>query len=828
MIVTYLQLQKYLPQVSAYTPQEIGDILTSIGLEVAGIETIEAVKGGLKGVVLGKVLTCVAHPNSDHLHITTVDVGASEPLPIVCGAPNVAAGQTVLVATPGTVLYHDGEPFTIKKSKLRGEPSHGMICSQKELGLGEDQSGIWVLTEEGLVPGTPAAKHFALTTDYAIEIEITPNRVDATSFYGVARDLAAYLSFHTGQMVQAQLPPIEAPQATSNQDAIVVSVEVPATDCPRYQGLTIRGIANTSSPEWLQKALTDIGLHPINAVVDITNFVLMELGQPLHAFDADKIAGKQLRIAYVPNGTPFETLEGIERKLVGTEIMICDQDHTPLCMGGVMGGKESGVTDTTTDLFLESANFNPSKVRKAARKHGISTDSSFRFERGLSAQDTTRALYRAAALITEICGGQVVGQPVDIYPEAEQPHRLSLTYSEIDKTIGHHIKPEEVRTILQALEIEIVEKNAQTLHLSVPAYRVDITRPADVIEDILRIYGYNRVPLTGYIHANLSTRSPQDVTHKNKVVLSEQLVGAGFREILNNSLTGKHYFANNEQFPENTLVELENPLSGDLNILRPTLLIGCLESIALNLHHKQPYCAFFEWGTTYTRDPKKQTTPEAPLAPFTETPCLALALAGTLFANAWNTPEEPASAFRLKGVVEKLLIRSGLNPDNLFVEMGADSLLAQKLTYRRFPKGPIIAELGAVSPQLLQKTEVSTPVYFANLYTAELFAPELQKDIQSVEWSKFPVVKRDLAYLIDKGITFQELRNTAMKAEKKLLKKVELFDLYEGKNLPQGKVSYAMSFYLSNPNATLKDKEIDAAMERIRAAIEKNHNAQIR
>lgn len=827
MIISYLLLQKYLPEISEFTPKEIGEKLTSLGLEVGAIEEIESVKGGLKGYVIGKVQTCTMHPNSDHLHITTVDVGELEPLPIVCGAPNVSEGQTVVVATVGAIVYGDNESFTIKKSKLRGEPSHGMICSQKELGVGNDSSGIMVLSEE-VKPGTLAAEYFNVTKDYAIEVDITPNRVDATSHFGVARDLAALLSFHSieNKNLRAQKPSIQLPPAQKGT-FIKVSVEVSKELCPRYQGLTIEGITNGESPSWLQSYLNTIGLRPINKVVDVTNFVLHELGQPLHAFDSDAIKGNTLRITTLPQGTSFTTLDGIKRELNGQEIMICDEALTPLCMAGVMGGETSGVQERTTKIFLECANFNSSAIRKTARAHAISSDSSFRFERGLCPCATQESLHRAASLIIELCGGHIVGQEVDHYRLPLDAYKVTLRYEKIYKTIGVTIEKEIIQDILRSLDMEILQSSTdEELHLSVPAYRVDVTRDVDVIEEILRIYGYNSVPLTGYIKANLSTRSRQDELYRSELILSEQLVGAGFMEILNNSQTSSKYYANyTEQFPESSLVQLENPLSSDLDIMRPSLLMGGLESISRNINRKRTSCSFFEWGKSYLRN---NTESVDPTLLFQESEQLALWVTGELFGNSWAAKAAKQDEFRLKGIVENLFRRMSIDIDSLQTELGEDQTFDHKLTYYIGKEKKILAELGSVRTEILNSMEIPSSVFYAYINKKELMEDNFHKKIESVELSKYPIVKRDLAYLIDESVTYEEIRATALKAEQKLLKKVELFDVYTGKNLPNSKKSYALSFYLGDDNATLKERQIEATMARIRKAIEETHNAQIR
>lgn len=830
MNISYSWLQDYLPYVAQETPDEVARVLTSIGLEVGGVEQVEAVRGGLRGVVVGHVLTCVPHPNSDHLHVCTVDVGncSDEPLQIVCGAPNVDAGQMVLVATVGTTLYSGDESFKIKKSKLRGEVSMGMICSQVELGLGEDNSGIWVLDDPNACPGTPAADYLKLHSNTLIEVDITPNRVDATSHFGVARDLAAYYSFHTKSPMQAQLPDLPTiVSADRAESAIKVSVEVSESDCPRYQGATIRGIKNQESPEWLQQRLLSIGMHPINAVVDITNFVLHEVGQPLHAFDAKMLPGNTIRVAHLPEATLFTTLDEVEHKLTGRENMICDDQLRPLCLGGVMGGLEAGVTMETTDLFIESANFNPTTTRRAARSHGLSSDSSFRFERGLDPEATDWALRRAVSLILEICGGELVAPMVDEYRQPSHPTEITLSHSYLCRMIGKEISREELLSILTALEMHPQVQSDDEIALSVPRYRYDVTRPVDVIEEVLRIYGYNAIPLSGYIHANLATRSEADRMYQAELRISELLTGLGYHEILNNSLTSHRYYAAQHSFAAEHLVPVENPLSQELDVLRPTLLVGGLETIARNLNRQQPLCAFYEWGNTYNYDAARPAG--TPLDRYSYTPKLGLWLTGSFYGNSWTQAAQPASFFMLRGAVDKILAHIGFSDKRLSWSEQSEQhdAYAESISYKT-PGGDTLVTIGVVSDYWLKQCDVSQPVYYAEIDMEVLKTLLLSYKVESRELSKFPTVKRDLALLIDESIRYEELVQTALKAERKLLKRVELFDVYTGKELPTGKKSYALSFYLRDDNATLRDTQIDSAMKRIQEALQQAHGAALR
>lgn len=829
MNISFNWLKQYLPRLELSNPSEVAQTLTAIGLEVAGVEETESVPGGLQGVVIGRTLTCIPHPNSDHLHICTVDLGEAEPVQIVCGAPNVAAGQTVVVATVGTTLYGpEGSPFKIKKSKLRGETSMGMICSQVEIGMGSDSSGIWVLDDDTVRPGTPAADYFDLTSDTIIEIDITPNRVDATSHYGVARDLAAYYSYHDGLIMRAKRPSIPTPQAVdASAPAIEVSMEVSAEECPRYQGVTIRGLKCVESPDWLKERLQSIGQRPINAVVDVTNFVLHEIGQPLHAFDAQKIDGDTLRVAHLPEGTPFTTLDGVELKLTGLENMICDSQLTPLCIGGVMGGLDAGVTMETTDIFIEAANFNPTTTRRAARSHGLSSDSSFRFERGLDPAATDWALRRAIALIQEICGGTISGKEVDHYRHKLAPTEMTITVDYVSRAIGRKVTAEQLLTILEALEMSPRAMDGGAFAIAVPRYRYDVTRPIDVVEEVLRIYGYNAVPLSGYVHASLSKRSDQDHIYHAQLKLSELLTGFGYREILNNSLTARQYFEGQTAFDPNQLVSIENPLSQELNVLRPTLLVGGLETISDNVHRKQPYCALYEWGNVYRY--QKDSEAQTPLDQYTQSHRLGLWLSGTLMPNSWTTTGEATTPYMLRGVVEKLFAHMGLSAGDYSVSTPAacHDLWSDVVCYTD-TKGRCLAYVGVISNYWLTKCDIKQPVYYAELYSDTLMAHLLQHRVQSTELSKYPTVKRDLALLIDNGVTYEALARTASQAERKLLQRVELFDVYTGKELPKGKKSYALSFYLRDDKGTLRDAQIDAAMKRIWQAIEQEHHATLR
>ena len=819
MNISYKWLLEYLP--CTLSPQEIADTLTSIGLETGGVEEIETIRGGLRGLVIGHVLTCEEHPNSDHLHITTVDVGADAPLQIVCGAPNVAAGQKVVVATVGTTLYHGEEEFAIKKSKIRGVESFGMICSEVEIGVGSSNDGIIVLPSDAPV-GMPAAEYYHVESDYCIEVDITPNRVDATSHYGVARDLAASLK-RNGVPAELKLPEVNLP--TDIIDSRIEVKVADATACPRYQGLVIKGITVRESPEWLRNRLQAIGLRPINNIVDITNYVLHEFGQPLHAFDLAFIKGDRVHVQTVAEGTPFVTLDGVERKLTAEDLMICDSNGDPMCVAGVFGGLHSGVTEKTTDIFLESANFNPTMVRRTARRLGLNTDSSFRFERGLDPERTDWALRRAASLILEIAGGHLGGM-TDVYPNPLKPHRISLSFEKVNSVIGRTIEPEMVRSILNSLEIRISKEEDGVMTLEVPRYRTDVTRDVDVIEEIMRIYGYNQVELTGYIRASLGHETETDRRYKWQTVVSEQLVGAGFNEILNNSLTAGSYYEGLKTHPREMAVELMNPLSQELNCMRQTLLFGGLETLSHNLRRKHLSLYLFEWGKCYRFHAAKRTD-ETPLSVYAEDDRLGIWICGQRVHNSWAHPEEPTSVFELKAVVEQVLCRVGIETGAYTLETADNDLYASAMEVKT-RSGKLLGTFGTVSTELIKRFDIEQPIYFAELLWDALMSESARYKLEARDLPRFPEVKRDLALLLDKAVSFAEIESLARGCEKKLLRRVELFDVYEGKNLPAGKKSYAVSFFLRNDEKTLNDKQIEAIMAKIRTTLEQKLGAQLR
>ncbi|ETK04301.1 phenylalanyl-tRNA synthetase subunit beta [Tannerella sp. oral taxon BU063 isolate Cell 5] len=822
MNISYNWLRDYLP--FDLTPDEVAAALTSIGLETGSVETVQSVRGGLAGLVTGRVLTCTAHPNSDHLHLTTVDVGGDEPLKIVCGAPNVATGQMVVVAVIGAKLYDGDKEFVIKKSKIRGEESFGMICAEDEIGVGASHDGIIVLPADTPV-GLPAAEYYKVETDHVLEVDITPNRVDATSHYGVARDLAAYLQ-QRGTPVALQRPSTEGFGMDDPSPAIPIE-SVDSEGCPRYSGLTIRGVTVRESPEWLRRRLTAIGLRPINNVVDVTNYVLHELGQPLHAFDAAKIAGGRIRVRTMPAGTPFTTLDGIERTLTADDLMICDAEK-PMCIGGVFGGLDSGVTASTTDVFLESACFNPTWIRRTARRFGLSTDASFRFERGLDPNGTIEVLKRAALLIREVAGGRITGEIQDVYPNKVEPYAVDITYRKIDETIGQAIPSETVKSILRSLEIEIAHETPEGLSLRVPVYRIDVRRDVDVIEDILRIYGYNNVAFDDRVQSTLSYRTPTDRSQRLESLISEQLCGAGFHEIMNNSLTRRANYEGLATMPADACVTLMNPLSADLNVMRQTLLFGGLQTIAHNINHKQRNLRFFEFGNCYTRRAEGASAEaDTPLKGFEEEHRLGLWLSGTRTENSWLHADEQTSVYELKAYVENILRRLGVDEKKTVRRTFTNEIYSSGMTIET-AAGRTLATFGIVDRRIARQADIDTEVSFAELSWTALMKETRQATTVFREIPKFPEVRRDLALLVDTAVTFAQIEQTAAETDRKLLRRVVLFDVYEGKNLPAGKKSYAVSFYLQDAERTLTDRRIDDLMAKLRRNLESKLGAQLR
>lgn len=801
---------------------ELSTILTDIGLEVDGIEKKEGIKGGLEGVVVGEVLTCSAHPDSDHLHVTSVGIGGEEPLNIVCGAANVAAGQKVLVATIGSVLYPSdgGEGFKIKKSKIRGVESFGMICAEDELGIGASHDGIMVLPQDA-VPGTPAASFLNIEEDYIIEIGLTPNRADAMSHYGVARDVAAYLEAHD-RKVELTLPDVEA-FADRGQEVPAIRVECPEA-APRYAGVVIKGLKVGPSPEWMQERLRAIGLNPKNNVVDVTNFVLHELGQPLHAFDADRIAGSEVVVRTCPEGTEFTTLDGVERTLSDRDLMICDAEK-PMCIAGVMGGRDSAVTEETRNVFLESAYFNPVWIRKSARRHGINSDASFRFERGIDPTATIYALKRAASLILESAGGKIASGVADeiSVPQITEPFRFDISYGKIDSLTGKTIPPETVKKILAALEVEVVAENDGVLSVAVPPYRVDVRREADLIEDILRIYGYNNIEIPSRIHSSIALDRGAE---KERItdLAARYLTDNGFTEIMGNSLTKAAYYDGLTTYPAENCVRILNPLSADLNVMRQTLLFNAMEAVELNTNHRNPNLKLYELGNVYRYDPSRKA--EGGLAPYSEDYRLSITMTGLDTLPSWDEKAVSSTFFKLRGVAEELLRRFGMDIYKLRTEPAPADLYSEGLSVML--NGKVLFTIGIVGAAIKKMFDLKAEVYYLEMDFA-LFVKSVRKHRVTVtELPKFPEVKRDLALLVDREVTFAQLRSIALATEKKLLRSVTLFDVYEGDKLPADKKSYALGFVLQDSERTLTDQVIDRIMNNLITQFQRQAGAEVR
>ena len=822
MNISYDWLREYVQ--TNLTAEELSKALTSIGLETGGVEEVESVPGGLKGLVIGQVLTCVDHENSDHLHVTTVDIGAEEPLQIVCGAPNVGVGHAVVVATIGTVLGHGEETFTIKKGKIRGVESFGMLCSEVEIGVGHDNSGIILLPLDKVRIGMPAAEYFGVRTDEVLEVDITPNRIDATSHYGVARDVAAYLTQNVTP-TKATLPEVKS--LASGACPVEVEITAPQDVVARYQGVVVRGVTVGESPEWLRFRLEAIGQKPINNIVDITNYVLHEFGQPLHAYDVDKIKSK-LIVGLSKPEAKVTLLDHVEHTLCEQDIVISDGSGKPVCLAGVMGAEDSGTTEGTTSIFIESANFNASYVRKSARRQGLNTDSSFRFERGLDANNTTWALARAVSLILELCPEATVdGGVYDYYPVKSEPYQVELSLDKMAKLIGKVIPQEEVKRILESLEIKVLAQEGDLWKLEVPKYRIDVTRDVDVIEDVMRIYGYNNIELSGYIHANLSSQTDIDRSYKRKILISEQLVGAGFSEILCNSLSAEAYYEGLSSYPTERLVRLLNPLSNELGVMRQSLLFGGLQSISRNLRRQIKNIHFFEWGNCYSSRMEEGSTPT--MDSYEESQRLGLWISGERVSGNWAHPNETVSPFELKAHVEHILRRLAINVGLLcYQEVECDIFAGKCLEITAEGGRLLVGRLGLVSNKLLTATDIEQPVYYAELEWNTIQRLAERAKIVISELPKFPVVKRDLSLLIDQQTKFVEIEAIAYKSEKKLLKKCELFDVYEGKNLPAGKKSYAVSFFLQDETQTMSEKQIESIMSKIQRSLETQLGASLR
>ena len=842
MNISYNWLKRYIALTDS--AEQVAQILTSIGLEVGKVEQVQTIKGGLEGLVVGEVLTCVDHPNSDHLHITTTRVAPeAEPLQIVCGAPNVAAGQKVIVATVGTVLYDGDEKFTIKKGKIRGEESLGMICAEDEIGVGTSHDGIMVLPADTPV-GMPAKEYFGVEDDTLIEVDITPNRADGASHYGVARDLYAYYEAKRREgdkAIRLEKPSVEGFAVQSNALPIEVVVEN-AEACPRYTGVSIKGVTIKESPDWLKKALNTIGIRPINNVVDVTNFVLHEMGQALHSFDADKIKGNKVIVKNATEGQKFVTLDGVERTLSAADLMICNAEE-PMCIAGVFGGQDSGISETTTNVFLESAYFDPVSIRKTARRHQLSTDASFRYERGCDPNNTLYVLKRCALLIQEVAGGEIAmeivdevkGEKLEVKDEKYfAPFPVEFNIDRAHALIGKELGEELIERILRAMEVEIVSKEGKTWQLGVPHYRVDVQRECDVVEDILRIYGYNNVEFPEKLNTSLSY-NPKPNPVALQIRISEQLTAQGFNEILNNSLTKVSYYEPLEGLSLATCVKIMNPLSQDLGVMRQTLLFGGLESIQRNANRKNADLKFYEFGNCYHYNAQKIADRQAkdphwvydPLYAYSEEPHLALWLTGNKTAQSWVQKEEKTSFYTLHAYVNNVLRRLGVNVQLLTSEPLNSELCSDGMVIKA-PNGKQIGFMGIVNGKLLKAFDIDNPVYYADLDWNMLL--KLNKQYKPVinDLPKFPEVKRDFALLVDKSVKFADLAKAALAAEKKLLKAVNLFDVYEGKNLETGKKSYALSFILQDAENTLKDKQIEAIMAKLLKTFEEKFDAKLR
>lgn len=820
MNISYKWLKEYVD--FSLTPQQVADALTSEGLEVDSLEEVPAIRGGLKGIVVGEVLECDPHPDSDHMHVCSVNLGEKEPVQIVCGASNIAKGQKVMVATIGCVLYDGDKEFKIKKSRLRGIDSYGMICAEDEIGVGKDHNGIIVLPQD-TKPGTPAAEYYNLESDYVIEIDITPNRADACSHYGVARDLYAWL-VRNGYETSIHRPSVDDFKI-DNED-LNIDIEVENSEaCPRYCAITVKDCEVKESPEWLKTKLETIGLRSINNIVDITNYIMMAYGQPLHCFDADMIKGNKVVVRTMPEGTPFVTLDGVEHKLSEKDLAICNAEE-PMCIAGVFGGKGSGTYDTTKDVLFESAYFNPTWIRKSARRHGLSTDASFRFERGIDPNGQIYALKQAAMLAKELAGGKISMSIKDVRKEEAKDFIVDLDYEYAFNLMGKVIDKNIIKEIVTSLEMKILEDSDNGLKLAVPPYRVDVTRPCDVVEDILRIYGYNNVEIPTSINSTLTIEGEEDRSHKLRDLVSEQLVGYGFNEVMNNSLTKTSYYETLENLSLNKAVKIMNPLSSDLGVMRQTLLFGGLENIKRNLNRKIEDLRFFEFGNSYHYDASKLS--DNHMTAYSEELHLGMWLAGKREHNSWIKENEKTSIYELKAHVENVFRRLGVQAQALNISENAESdLMSVTLKYTAH-NGKYIAVLGIVKHGILQKLDISGDVFFADINWTNLMKLTRKNKVVYSKLSKFPPVSRDLALLVKSDVKFADIERIARSTEKKLLKSVELFDVYEGKNIGEGMKSYAVNFILEDSEKTLTDERTDKVMKNIMNNLAREIGAQQR
>ena len=820
MNISYKWLKDYVDfDLSA---EQVAAALTSVGLEVGALEEVQSIKGGLKGLYVGQVLTCEAHPNSDHLHVTTVCLGRETPSQIVCGAPNVAAGQKVIVADLGCVLYAGDKEFVIKKSKLRGVESNGMICAEDEIGIGSSHDGIIVLPEDAVV-GTPAAEYYHLESDWLIEVDITANHADALSHWGVARDLYAWL-LQNGYETNLHRPSCDEFVVDNHDLPVRVTIDN-ADACRRYACVSLTDCEVKESPEWLKNRLTTIGLRPINNIVDITNYVMMAYGQPLHCFDADMVEGHHIIVKDQNEGKPFVTLDGVEHTLGAHDLAICNE-REPMCIAGVFGGKGSGTYETTHSVVLESAYFHPTWIRKSARRHGLSTDASFRFERGIDPNGIIYALKQAAILCKQLAGAKIAMEICDEYPNPIENAKIDVAYDYVNQLIGKNIEPAMVKRIVESLGMTVLEEHDDRLLLEVPAYRVDVQKPCDVVEEILRIYGYNNVEIPTQLKGSLVIKGDEDMKHRLQNLVAEQLVGCGFYEIMNNSITKAAYFNGIASLPEERLVRIMNPLSNDLNVMRPTMLFGGLESVRHNANRKNPDLRFFEFGNCYDFDASKGNDDD-PQRAYREEKHLALWVTGRKVAGSWIHPDEDASFYELKAYVQNILRRVGVKEGMLVGQPYEGDLFSQALVLNN-RGGKRIIEMGVVSTKILKTMEIERPVYYADINWTALMKLALKNVVHFAEIPKFPAVSRDLALLLDANVEFEAVERIARQTEKKLLKSVVLFDVYEGKNLPEGKKSYAVNFILQDEQRTLNDKQIDAIMQKLIANLKKQLGAELR
>lgn len=801
-------------------PKKVAEILTGIGLEIEGTEEWVSVKGGLEGIVIGEVLTCKKHPDADKLSVTTVNIGREKPLNIVCGAPNVAAGQKVAVAPAGAFVFHEDERFELKKTKIRGEISEGMICAEDELGLGNDHTGIIVL-DNSAKPGTPAADYFKIEKDFIFEIGLTPNRIDSGSHFGVARDLSAYLNLNEGLKTRAELPSVDNFRPDNTDNVYEVIIENTA-DCPRYTGITISNVIVGESPGWLKNRLRAIGQNPINNVVDITNYVQHEIGQPLHAFDADMITGKKVIIRNLPDKSKFVTLDSVERTLSSKDLMICNHEEG-MCIAGVFGGIRSGVTGSTKNVFLESAYFNPVSIRKTSKRHGLKTDASFRFERGADPEITIWALKRAAMLIKELCNGQISSGISDVYPHKLKREVVEVTYRNINRLIGKEIEKEKVRRILELLDIVVLSEDEKGLTLEIPLYRVDVKKEADVIEEILRIYGYNNIEVSSHVNSALTFQEKPD-REKIRNTIADMLSSNGFSEIMCNSLNPSEWYLNNEDFERDKLVVLANPLSSDLDAMRQSLLYGGLTSIAWNLNRQNTDLKLYEFGNCYYQ---KETTSQYPrVDDYFEKNDLDLFITGNILPQSWNVKTTPTDFFKMKSFVEMILSRTGIVIRNLSLGESNKKYYSESLRY--FYNNKPVAEIGKISKSYLHKFDIRQDVYYGHVEWDYLLSLIKNNGISYSELPKYPWVRRDLALLIDRDIRFSQIRDIAFRTEKNILHEVNLFDVYESESLGNNKKSYAVSFILRDDLRTLTDKNIEKVMNNLIRIFQKELNAQVR